>query len=366
MIGSSGRRIVGNLDAEGELAALALGRRQPTLPRSVLAAIAGAATLLRAFARNGDRLWTPTAVDPARVPDVPGLPRVVLESGRRESLEPVAAELPWMETASTPRRSVGAGLRPALLWANPPSDPGAVLRVADRTFGLGLSRRLGLALDGAAAVASPAELAVAVAALGGRPWVLKAAFSAAGRDRLFDTAGAARFFSRHGRGVVEPWLDRLADFGAVGEVGAAGFVLVGLHRLVVDAPGRFRGIELTAGRPDHAPELADTEARQLGAALAAAGAALAAEGYRGPFGLDAFRYRVADGGSAFHSWVELNPRLTFGRVARELVDRVAGPLGWRGGEVVRLELGRQVPTAATTLLHPGADGSAGAWLERVG
>jgi hypothetical protein len=361
------RRIVGNLDAEAELgalAALAMGRRRQALSWPALAAIAGAATLLRVFARDGDRLWTPAPVDPARVLEVPGLPWVVLESGPRGSLEPVDAELPWMETPTWPRRTVGAGLRPAPPWSSPASSAGAVARVADRSWGLATAERLGFALPGSAAVSSAAELVAAVAELGKVPWVLKAAFSAAGRDRLHDAAPATRFFARHGRGVVEPWRERLADFGAVGEVGESEVLPLGLHRLVVDAAGRFRGIELTVGRPGFAPGLLDAEASILTAALASAGAALAAAGYRGPFGLDAFRYRTVAGITAFHPWVELNPRLTFGRVARALVERVAGPLGWEPGTVVRLELGRARPEGATLLLEPGLDGSAGAWFLR--
>ena len=57
------RLIVGNLDCESDFAhALDPFRPRPALSSDALAAIAGATTLLRVFAREGDRLWTPAPV----------------------------------------------------------------------------------------------------------------------------------------------------------------------------------------------------------------------------------------------------------------------------------------------------------------
>lgn len=350
---SSTRRWLANLDAEAELAAVAGGRSRPTPNRATLAAMAGAGTLLRALAEEGDRVWTVAPVAPERVVDVPGLPRVVLESGPLDEKSWVRNQEPWMETPSARR-----------VPAESASAAGVVTRVADRAWGLAVAARHGLALPGAVPVGSAAELAAALAKLGERPWIVKAAYSAAGRDRLRPGQDAARFFARHGRGVLEPWVTRLADFGVVGEVGEGGqVVLRGLHGLLVDPLGRFRGIELRVGRPGEAPGLAPNEADRLTAALHHAGTALSAEGYRGPFGLDAFRYLDSAGCEAFHPWVELNPRWSFGRVARALVDRFAPAHGWPEGSVVTFAMGHEPPPGAVVVLRPG-DGGAGAWVTR--
>lgn len=349
---SSARRWIANLDAEGELAALVVGRRRSTPSRATLAAMAGAGTLLRALAEEGDRVWTVAPVAPERVVDVPGLPRVVFESGPFEEKSWVGKQEPWMETPSARRVPAEAA-----------SAAGVVMRVADRAWGLAVAARHGLALPCAVPVGSAAELAAALAKLGDQPWIVKAAYSAAGRDRLRPGQDAARFFTRHGHGVLEPWVERRADFGAVGEVGTGGqVVLCGLHGLLVDALGRFRGITLHVGRPSEAPGLAPNEAERLTAALHHAGTALAAEGYRGPFGLDAFRYLDSTGREAFHPWVELNPRWSFGRVARALVDRLTPAHGWPEGSVVTFAMGHEPPPGAVVVLQPGG-GEGGAWVE---
>ena len=60
--------IVANLDAEAELAGI-------TPPRRALETAAAFGTLLRVFARPGDRLLLPTEVDPELMAQVSGLER---------------------------------------------------------------------------------------------------------------------------------------------------------------------------------------------------------------------------------------------------------------------------------------------------
>ena len=57
------RRILANLLAEDDLA----GRRRTLPPRTVLETVARMAPLLRVFAREGDRLWSPALVGPGHV-----------------------------------------------------------------------------------------------------------------------------------------------------------------------------------------------------------------------------------------------------------------------------------------------------------
>src|SRR3954451_7954082 len=84
------RRILGNLLWEDDLA-----RRRTSPPRTVLETVSGLATLLRAFAREGDRLWTPAPIDPDRVLEAQGLPRPILESGPLRDLPPADETLAW-------------------------------------------------------------------------------------------------------------------------------------------------------------------------------------------------------------------------------------------------------------------------------
>ncbi len=193
----SGRLILGNLDCESDFAATT-GQKAGPLPRRVLQTIAGAATLLRAFARDGDRLWLPAPVAPEAMAEVPGLTRPMLESGRLASLEPAGEALAWGETAAMarmrPERRLEEGAchapLPELPWRLPVPAPEAAAAVNDRRFALELAGKLGCRLPGARMVASPRELEEHLDATGTRRWVLKARFSAAGRWRHVHPGGS--------------------------------------------------------------------------------------------------------------------------------------------------------------------------------
>ncbi|HSN86858.1 MAG TPA: hypothetical protein VL025_08875, partial [Thermoanaerobaculia bacterium] len=88
------RRILGNLFCEDEWAG---GRRTPA--RAALSTAAAAGTLLRAFAREGDRLWLPAPVDPGRMAEVPGLVVPEVETGPLAGLVGVGEVLVWGATA---------------------------------------------------------------------------------------------------------------------------------------------------------------------------------------------------------------------------------------------------------------------------
>jgi hypothetical protein len=112
----SPRRIVGNLDCEVELARDAAFERDGSkkkagrscdtrfaLPGAVEASISAFATLLRAFAREGDRIWTPRPVDAQRMAGAPGLSSPELESGPIEKIAPRGSLLAWAETPAVRR-----------------------------------------------------------------------------------------------------------------------------------------------------------------------------------------------------------------------------------------------------------------------
>lgn len=270
---------------------------------------------------------------------------MTVETGPLEELPPADELLAWGETpriAALRRRwrAAGGPGEPAgeealdapvaeAVWRLPPADPAVVARVAHRGFAFELARERGWALPGAGLAQDVAEVERRVEGLdpsGETGWVAKGAYSAAGRERVFgEGRGDLReretrlrlesLLERHGSVLVEPWVERTADFGCAGLVTAAGTRLVTLHGQQVDARGVFRGI---VPLPSDFLPLPAAERERIGAAFHAAADALRAAGYRGPFGIDAFRWLrsgASGGRGELHPLVEINPRLTFGLVA---------------------------------------------------
>jgi hypothetical protein len=230
-----------------------------------------------------------------------------------------------------------------LAWADPSAQA-----ANDRAGTLAIAAALGIALPGARLVASLAEVDDAAAVLAGRPWICKARWTAAGRDRALGAgppegelrARVARLLKRFGPLVFEPWLDRVADFGVCGEVTATGeVVLREPHRIATDSRGGFLGIEL---EPTMDPAMV---AALAATAVAAAAMVATRTGYRGPFAIDAFVYRDAGGTQQLHPLCEFNARHSFGWIASALSAR----LGVR-------RLGFDAPPpGAMVLIAPGED-----------
>ncbi len=311
---SGGRLIIANLDCEVEWAG------GPALPSHVRALVASAAREMAIVARPGDRLWLPA-------PQTLELAGVAIESGPLEAIEPAADVLAWGETSRTaalrlaPPSPSPLPSQPApaldLLWSNH-TAPAIARRCNHRRFSFELAHHLGVALPGAAIVTSVADIEALLRAVAHRAsrtgeWVVKAPLAAAGRDRVrrrateIDRDAAirlGRLFDLHRELVFEPWMERSEDFGCAGIVTALGVSLFPPHRLVNNPNGVFRSIEPL-----------DRELPELSAIARAAGAALADAGYRGPFGIDAYAYRDADGETAFHPLSEINARFTHGLLA---------------------------------------------------
>ena len=193
--------------------------------------------------------------------------------------------------------------------------------------------------------AAPEEVAAALAAgfaAGWRRGVVKAAFGAAGGRRILvdspDLPAHRRrwleaILQEGGTVVVEPWLDRVLDLSAQYEVEEDGSVrLVGITRFLTSPGGRFQGVVLhglAAGLDEETRRFLYGDGRdgrrlqrlcrRLGEDL---GRRLPPD-FRGPLGVDALVYRDrADGGLRLKPVVELNPRLTMGRVGLALQKRV--------------------------------------------
>jgi hypothetical protein len=322
------RRILANLLCEDELA----GRRSSP-PRAVLETVARMAPLLRVFAREGDRLWSP-----APGPD--------LESGPLRALPPTDEVLAWCETPSAlehrggPRRPTtidwGAPLHD-LVWQLPTPSPAVVATVHHRAFHLQVAKSIGCALPGARMVESLPELD-RILREAPPAWVVKAPLSASGRSRFIGKSverngpsltdhksrrTVERLFDHHGPLLFEPWLERTADFGVSALLGPDQLKIVGVHGQRIDRKGQFAGIDLH-------PDLSGQNRDRLLKTTEAVAAALRRAGYVGPFGIDAWRYRREDGALVLHPLGEINARMTFGLVAWTAAGRL-DPAGERSG-----------------------------------
>lgn len=356
------RQIIANLDAENDMAALLSGAPRQALAQRVLATISGLGTLLRVFANDSDVLRTPIPVDPQRVVDVPGLPRPGLKHGQCSNRSTTArsAMLAWAETRNianargprleTPKTSSLDVPLHELVWQLPAPSSETAARVNHRGFAFELGQHLGVNLPNATLVNDIEALQKILSQTpeSDSSWVLKAPLSAAGRDRfIFSTATwdqrrAARLFQRFGPLMLEPWVQRTDDFGVVGLIAENAYRVLGVHGQRVDAAGRFQGIEIPA------PGLRDEEHTVFQRVANETAAALAAAGYRGLFSIDAFRY-MDNGTERFHPLCEINARISFGAVARALLER----LGFTGGV---LQLGRHEAQDSVILLAPDDQG----------
>jgi hypothetical protein len=147
-------------------------------------------------------------------------------------------------------------------------------------------------------------------------WLVRRTFGAAGRGRRriaagrpssADSAWLAAGLSR-GALVVEPWVEVLREYTRSAWLHADG-------ELTISPPCLQRTTEhgawsLTERAEVGAVSRADDAA--LEQMVAQAGAALAREGYFGPFGIDAYRHRALDGSarSVLNPLSEINARFT--------------------------------------------------------
>lgn len=196
----------------------------------------------------------------------------------------------------------------------------------------------------------------------GDSWWVKAGFTTSGRHRVVVTAGgdprpAMSLLDRSTAVVrtgvlVEPGRHRVADYGAVGWVGDTNgerrTIGPRVHRQTVTPGGQFGGL---ASRVDeHARE-------RVSRTWTAVARLLHTEGYRGPFGIDAFEYRTSDDTTEWIDLCEVNARLTFGHVAHAWARRLGDSDDWR------FHAGREsAPEGAAMLLPATEEDSTHAWL----
>jgi hypothetical protein len=296
-----------NFDAEDELAAASPAASAYTPPRAALARFEALAAEVAALLGPNDHLLVPRA--PGRDTRPP------LDPSRRRALLGRA----WCPTPRALRAFLEAGVEV------PKAPPLDVLRhVNHRRF----AAELGQTLPGARFVDTMDELIEAIAAPSPTGhWLLKRPFGFTGRGRRKVRSGsleeAARPFAlaslaprRHGRASdlragglqVEPWVDRAGDAAIHGFISASGEITLGEPTVQRLSPS---GAWVGSARA--APfDLSDGELRDLEEAAGETARALYAAGYFGPFGIDAFRYRDAQGAVHFNPRCEINARYSMG------------------------------------------------------
>jgi hypothetical protein len=140
-------------------------------------------------------------------------------------------------------------------------------------------------------------------------WLVKRGFGFAGRsNRRFPTSPTPddwRWLDHafHDGGVqIEPWLELLAEFSLHGHIAETGVNTFGepCVRLSLDVPVYERATSAVLQTPERAALFAQAE--RVSRALFTAG-------YRGPFGIDAFRYQ-SPLGPCFNPRSEINARHT--------------------------------------------------------
>jgi len=180
--------------------------------------------------------------------------------------------------------------------------------------------------------------------------LLKAAYACAGRGHRRISQDSSpeearpwieKTLKQHGGLMVEPWLERVLDFSSLYEIGMTEALAneppkpvakwIGMTRIENDARGKFLG---TIVHPKWGSDL-DTDLREF----------LFRErevvkfyrqklpdilpeilpGYRGAVGVDAMVFLAPDGGYGLRYVVELNVRMTMGRVALELHKKLPTP-----------------------------------------
>lgn len=157
-------------------------------------------------------------------------------------------------------------------------------------------------------------------------WVVKPAYSAAGRNRV---CGQSRVLDRNQRGwlrnqlqlgecvYLEPWLPVIRECGVQLKIAAAAsdsadVELTGVAELVTDRSGRYLGSLISD------PAAVDDvwrEAIDHAGIIARQAAGL---GYFGPLGVDCMQVRLPDGRRLLRRCHDINGRLTMGRLALQL------------------------------------------------
>lgn len=303
---------IGNFEFEHRLQA---GHRQ-SLPEPVRRLNEELAALWIAVAEDGDFLWMPAPIDGAFFDELAadGLPRVHPVTDESQIAVPVQL-CPWGWTEDIRRWAHRNG------WTISAPRQSAVRQLNARSFSFRLEREWAVGLPGAVEIHALDEFVDALQRLPGHEdrWILKAEFGMSAREQLRGrgqppTEAALNWTRRRlqsdGRIYLEPRLDRLEEAGlqfTIPETGPPR--LEGITPLLADSDGTYRGNRFSA---DSETEQHWQPAVEVGLRAAECARQL---GYFGPLGIDAMRYRDADGHVRLRPLQDINARWTMGRLS---------------------------------------------------
>lgn len=209
-------------------------------------------------------------------------------------------------------------------------SPGGLESLSSKAFTLEMEKVLG---------SSHAQVIDSLDAIprGEQAWLLKSLHSHSGAghrvlrgDLEKQRASLEGRLRREGQLLLEPLHHREADFSHLGHFDGKVLRWQGHTRMIVDSKGVYRGAQLNAlwhgleeplrlalhqgGRPVWEQPLQKLEAFLVDT--------FSRTGFRGPFGIDAYLYQDDAGGLQYRCGCELNPRTTFGFIAKALESRV--------------------------------------------
>lgn len=234
----------------------------------------------------------------------------------------------WAASAVTAGERAGAIVQPPSLET--------VRRVNSKLWSHALEVEFGVALPGAATAATLGALREAVARVCPQPndkWVIKSPYGFAARERVLGRgpalAGPQETWCRRriDKGetlILQPWLDKVREYGMTLTVGAGGEIDVhGISDLLTNGAGTSTGYLF--GRPPVPRRM--KELKQMALLV---GRRLRAEGYTGPAGIDAIEHA-----GGLHPLLEVNARYTMGFVALavERSLKLTEPTIWKPTDV---------------------------------
>lgn len=362
--------LYGNFEFEHEIESTAY---RP--PARVLQMSAQLTPHLIALAENGDSLWSPLGIPDSFLKAIgdAGLAKVHCV-GPADARGAVASQDPVDLLSLTPWGFSEDSVQFAKQrnWVSDGAPRDSVRRVNDREFGFELEREFVCGLPGLARVSSHAELLVAIRLAaealrtpeGKIRWVVKSRFGMASRSRILGTgiqlddpsAGWLwKQLQKNGHVYFEPWIECDDEF-TVREFSTQWMISQN------DEPPVLRGWTETRTEQTGTPyawfckagvPFSESEFRLALPVLKAAVERVAAAGYFGPVGIDSMQFPFSGGGSTGDGGTgecsmpaarieaavgetaigetakvvrplqDINARLTMGRVALELAERLA-------------------------------------------
>ncbi|MDF1665942.1 MAG: hypothetical protein P1V97_29570 [Planctomycetota bacterium] len=299
-----------NLDFEDELVAEYLGHSYQVKPAMAQRNLSMEWICL-ALAKPGDKILRRRSAPPSPAPKLPELgptPTIVNALASDDKL------YPWGCSPSV------TSLDGTQTW---PSSA-AVANAHSKAFAADLATSLGAAIPGTQVLRNVEDLNGFLASpTANNRWIAKRAWSVAGRGAL-RKSGAALSKSdegwfkkalRFGPVVVQEWLSRRFDCSAVCELTQDGhYSLLGITAMVTRGT-TYVGTVL--GDVDQVLDLPSGWRGALDSTAEQVGLSLHETGYFGPYGIDAF---VSEDG-LLYPLIEINARLTMGRVALELARK---------------------------------------------